>query len=415
MTRLSEQEVSDRRQLLAVATTQARALAREVHRLRAEILSGEADDGPDTRPDTRQLELPEVVPAPTPAPTLAQAEPASTPTLLERLTLAEPVRCLLLPIEEALSPGALELYRELHDRSRGRRDAGGLDHELVYEILAFDLVTTIDDETGRLVALEPSLEPSLCVNEPTDGDALETLARALEETGTVARLRDAVRLPTVVVRAGLRALEQMGVLELDGDRYARRVRVPAVENAVLDAVRLEGGSIARGAVVRAVSCPQSVTEWSLAALHEDGRVVVREGRFSIADTPAPLTEQQVDELVADEVGRSYSAPSSARTVARWTHLSASTVRSSLARLALAGRVQWAPGRSGEDEYRPTKQESAKAKAKPKPAKARGKPKPAKAKAKAKPTPAPSSPAHTPSPPPPPPPPPSAAPLPTTPR
>lgn len=81
MTRLSEQEVSRRRQRLAVATTQARALAREVHRLRAEILSGEASDGPDPR----QLELPEVSPTPTPA--LAQAEPARLPTLLELAAL----------------------------------------------------------------------------------------------------------------------------------------------------------------------------------------------------------------------------------------------------------------------------------------------------------------------------------------
>lgn len=381
--RLSEQEVSRRRARLAVATTQARALAREVHRLRAEILSGEAsDDGPDPR----QLELPEVSPglAPAPAPALAQAEPTRQPTLLERLTLAEPVRCLLTPVERALSPGALALYRELYSlRETGDRRhvpsggvlVEGLDLELVYELLAYSLVTAVLDVSGQLVALSPSLIPEVVVDEPTDGEALEQLAQELEEAGTVAQLRDAVRLPTVVVRAGLRALEQMGVLELDGDRYWRRTTVLAVEEAVLEAIRL--GAHTWGAVVRSVSCPGSLVEWSLAELHEDGRVVVRDNRICIAtDPPQPLTDGQVDDLVADEVGRSSTVPSSPQTVARWAHLSLSTVRSSLARLALVGRVVEVTSVSGL-EYKLAR-EAAKAS---KPAKAKGK---AKTTAEAKP-------------------------------
>lgn len=373
--RLSEQHVAARRQRLAVATTQASTLAQEVRRLRAEILSGESqDDGPDLG----QLELPGVSPGLAPAPALAQAEPARLPTLLERLTLAEPVRCLLTPVERALSPGALALYRELYSlRETGDRRhvpsggvlVDGLDLELVYELLAYSLVTAVLDVSGQLVALSPSLTPEAAVDEPTDGESLEQLAQELEEAGTVAKLRDAVRLPTVVVRAGLRALEQMGVLELDGDRYWRRTTVLAVEEAVLEAIRL--GAHTWGAVSRAVSCPGSLVEWSLAELHEDGRVVVRDNRICIAtDPPQPLTDDQVDELVADEVGRSSTVPSSPQTVARWAHLSLSTVRSSLARLVLVGRVVEVTmtSRSGQIEYKLAR-EAAKAS---KPAKAKGK-------------------------------------------
>lgn len=372
MTRLSEQAVGERRQRLAVATTQASALAREVRRLRAEILSGEAsDDGPDPR----QLELPEVSPTPTPTPTpaLAQAEPTRPLTLLERLTLAEPVRCLLVPLEEALSPGALALYRELcatgsvHD---DRARVAELDPELVYELLAYELVTVVSDHgTGQIVSLLAPLKPEVAVEQPDDGEALDQLVRKLGETGTITELRDAARLPTVVVRAGLRALEQMGAVVVRGDEYVRSVRVPAVEAAILQALRL--GCETKSALIRAITAPVALIHWSLAALHEAGVVLVREGvRVYVAPEPqTPLSCEEVDELV---VGRlPNNCPDTVGGLASATTLSVPTTRDSLRRLLEAGVVQETKLRgSGEVAYEKAKASKSKSKSKSKASKAK---------------------------------------------
>lgn len=372
MTRLSEQEVARRRARLAVATTQARALAAEVRRLRAEILSGEAsDDGPDPR----QLELPEVSPglAPTPAPALAQAGPTRQPTLLERLTLAEPVRCLLIPIEEALSPGALALYRELcatggsvHD---DRARVAELDPELVYELLAHDLVTEDSDlVTGEIVSLRAPLKPEVAVDEDDTVEVLDLLVRKLGETGTVAQLRAAARLPTAVVSAGLQALEHMGAVVVRGDEYVRCVRVPAVEAAIVSAIRL--GCETKSALNRAITAPVALIHWSLATLHEAGVVLVRDGvRVYVAPKPhTPLSGEEVDELV---VGRlPNNCPDTVVGLASATTLSVPTTRNSLRRLLEAGVVQETKLRgSGEVAYerkaRPAKSKPAKPKGKSK--------------------------------------------------
>ena len=349
----------EQRALLA----EQRRLGEELHARRARLAAAD-----------RQLELPELAPVPV----LAQAEPRPAPTLLERLTLAEPVRCLLTRIEDALSPGALALYRELDNGpgpSAKLTSVEGLDLELVFELCAFHLVVVHTD------GLSTSSRPTTCclaydsdrgskrasaVVEPVDGEVLEEVARYLGEAGSVTALRDEAETPSVVVHAALRQFAAWGVVELRRDEYVRCVRVPQVEAAILEALRLSPGGLSHGGLARAVSCPASLIEWSIATLHEAGVVVERGHYVVLATEPrGPLTEQQVDDLVEAALCGRGDGPYPVPTIARWAMLPVATTRDSLRRLVEAGRMHESNERyRHKSPEKPAKAKASKAKAKP---------------------------------------------------